>query len=1239
MSWRQPDWSGRSKIETDFGWLNRVGLLWIEEQKEYGWDRTWLLYRMLDDGQVETVPYMKQAFLEATTGSNVTYTSDATWNNASNTVEVVGAGGAGAHGASTTTGGGGGAGGGYNKISNFSFATPGTTTAVYRVGTAGVHGGTFPQTGGDSWFNATAFPTTGTAVGAKGGPSPATNTTATGGVAVATTSFYPTTSPPARAGGNGAAGTSASAGGGAGGAGGPTGAGGAASTTTGGTADGGTVVGGPPGNGATAAGKKGTEFTGSVAGGIGSGGGGSNVSAGTGGTAIGYGGGGGGGSRSTGTGGDGFKGIVVLSWVFAGTHAVSVTSGQSATAIKSANKNVSASSMSLVNSLTGFIKTAPLMVSMGSVVSLALTPLHPKTLTAVIANYVSGIALQITAGSQAGTGLHSVVTKQSLLGKLAVMTHTRFVNGNALATIVKINHGKGKGQNVSKKNTLSKSVAVATGSVTSALRVTARAIALGIASIVSLVPVKSGGTVTNNATILVSNASSIVLTYAANRLLTITTAASQSLATVKSVLKTIAASFAQTVTRSSIRAALRTVSVASGEVFTLSQVRSYLRAISIASGEAAIAIRSSLKRMLVSSAQAVTLSALRSYLRTLSFAIGEAVTLSSIRSYLRTLSVAAGQAVTRTSIKSYLRTLSIASAQLVALGRTGAKLLSITSGRLITLSALRSYIRTLTIASGELVALSKIAAHLRTLTIVIGEAITLSSIRAYLRSLSMTTGESVALSTVKAALRSITVSMAELVTRTGVGAKTVSQQITSGQTTSLLRSVGHVILTTIAEQVSLSTLNAHMKTIVALSAQLLTASRSAAKAVKVSTAQTMTAVASKAFLRALSAVNGLFVSGTAAATISNTIHGKGTHGSITLMKAVAHAVSVLAAQLVSAVRSIDHAVTASWGELVTTARVKTRLLTETIASAEKLTSATAKQARRTLSVSASGATTLIRKVGHATSMQVAPLVLLQNSARHVVAVAWGETVTLTRIKTRLLTETIAQSEALTLARGVARLISLIVGQAVSAAKVPGKILTTAGAASTVALLKATGKTIRASVGETVSLVASITSRSTNKTVNIASGQAVAIYKTLAQLSAISIGQAVTLVQTIGKALALAAGSAAFLAMTMPKTVSLYSASSVATVRMIGKNLKVALGAGLSVVAAFIQGFFEPIGERIHLLGIFDVLRRLIGIQQTETTLQANLYEMFDLQGIQATDVKLDGNAEEKITILAATLSD
>src|ERR1044071_1252769 len=119
---------------------------------------------------------MTQVFLTSPTGSNQTYTSDATWNNASNSVECLGAGGSGGaifgvnSGRPCATGGGGGE---WRKKLNFSFATPGTTTATYQIGTGGTAvsrtttGSVAGNAGGDTWFDGTTQ--AGSTVSGKGG--------------------------------------------------------------------------------------------------------------------------------------------------------------------------------------------------------------------------------------------------------------------------------------------------------------------------------------------------------------------------------------------------------------------------------------------------------------------------------------------------------------------------------------------------------------------------------------------------------------------------------------------------------------------------------------------------------------------------------------------------------------------------------------------------------------------------------------------------------------------------------------------------------------------------------------------------------------------------------------------------------------------------------------------------------------------------------------------------------------
>jgi hypothetical protein len=116
------------------------------------------------------------SFFVTTPGSNFTITSDVTWTNANNKVEVIAAGGSGAFAQrSSTTAATGGGGGEYGATTNFNFAVPGTTTAVCRVGlggaavqgTIGAVGTGVGNAGGDSWFNGTTQ--AGATLGAIGG--------------------------------------------------------------------------------------------------------------------------------------------------------------------------------------------------------------------------------------------------------------------------------------------------------------------------------------------------------------------------------------------------------------------------------------------------------------------------------------------------------------------------------------------------------------------------------------------------------------------------------------------------------------------------------------------------------------------------------------------------------------------------------------------------------------------------------------------------------------------------------------------------------------------------------------------------------------------------------------------------------------------------------------------------------------------------------------------------------------
>jgi hypothetical protein len=98
--------------------------------------------------------------------SGMSWTVPNNWNNANNTIEAIGAGGA--HTSSSATAGAGG--GSYSEISNLAL-TPGNSVP-YQVGTSGA-----ASPGGMTWFNGTTY--SNASVNAKGGCNPSSNTTCT----------------------------------------------------------------------------------------------------------------------------------------------------------------------------------------------------------------------------------------------------------------------------------------------------------------------------------------------------------------------------------------------------------------------------------------------------------------------------------------------------------------------------------------------------------------------------------------------------------------------------------------------------------------------------------------------------------------------------------------------------------------------------------------------------------------------------------------------------------------------------------------------------------------------------------------------------------------------------------------------------------------------------------------------------------------------------------------------------
>lgn len=151
------------------------------------------------------------SFLTSPTGSNQTWNSPADWNNSDNSIEGIGGGGNGRSLAIVghATGGGGGQ---YAKITNFSVATPGTTSATYQIGAVG---------SGVTWFNSTVDPGAGadnTKLGAKGGTTGNTGTGSQAGGPGGTGGWGTTLNNGGRGGDlTGASGSGGSGGGGAGG--------------------------------------------------------------------------------------------------------------------------------------------------------------------------------------------------------------------------------------------------------------------------------------------------------------------------------------------------------------------------------------------------------------------------------------------------------------------------------------------------------------------------------------------------------------------------------------------------------------------------------------------------------------------------------------------------------------------------------------------------------------------------------------------------------------------------------------------------------------------------------------------------------------------------------------------------------------------------------------------------------------------------------------------------------------
>ena len=235
--------------------------------------------------------------------ASTTWTVPSDWNNASNTIEVIGGGGGGFDQPANGAGGGGGGGGAYVKVINATSLTPGTDVGI-NIGTGGAIGA--PGTaGGNTWIctattNCGGVGSSSVIIGASGG---AAGGTTTGGAGGATSTSVGGNIRYRGGTGGGGSGTGDTAGGG-GGAGGPNGNGGGGGNGVA-LAPGGSGGGGGNGGGSTAANVTSTAGTYGGNNSSGNGGGAGGAVDGTAGSNGG--GGGGGGTGAGGTGGNGIE--------------------------------------------------------------------------------------------------------------------------------------------------------------------------------------------------------------------------------------------------------------------------------------------------------------------------------------------------------------------------------------------------------------------------------------------------------------------------------------------------------------------------------------------------------------------------------------------------------------------------------------------------------------------------------------------------------------------------------------------------------------------------------------------------------------------------------------------------------------------------------------------------------------------------------------------------------------------
>src|SRR5262249_15280286 len=94
-SWLTPKWNGRRRIAHPVKWTRLpdydVGVAFVQTRAPHGHENRWFLYfRRFNERDVTAFPVLAQTVITTSLDATQTITSDPSWNNANNSIEVIG---------------------------------------------------------------------------------------------------------------------------------------------------------------------------------------------------------------------------------------------------------------------------------------------------------------------------------------------------------------------------------------------------------------------------------------------------------------------------------------------------------------------------------------------------------------------------------------------------------------------------------------------------------------------------------------------------------------------------------------------------------------------------------------------------------------------------------------------------------------------------------------------------------------------------------------------------------------------------------------------------------------------------------------------------------------------------------------------------------------------------------------------------------------------------------------------